>query len=231
MTAPCGVLHTSLINPCLNAHSLTGTMLRRLMQNFVDTDLTTAAGRALVEERYWSLRKQVPIVYLLGFVNLSGMELATSGKLSPGFNLPTFIAFCALIRIGQWFGGGKQLRLIRTMVRRMRQTVLVRGRRLPRRVRALPLPAPARRHLPAHGGHAVRRADRDRRRLWPDRLAGRGPDPAGPDHRPDFDRRGLCRAIRCSPGGVRPGRGRGADDAAAACAQPAFHRRDPTRVR
>ena len=93
------------------------------MQNFVDTDLTTAAGRALVEERYWSLRKQVPIVYLLGFVNLSGMELATSGKLSPGFNLPTFIAFCALIRIGQWFGGGKQHPSHQDMVRRMRQTV------------------------------------------------------------------------------------------------------------
>ena len=97
-------------------------MLRRLMQKFVDTDLTTAAGRALVEERYWSLRKQVPIVYLLGFVNLSGMELATSGRLSPGLNLPTFIALCALIRIAQWFGGGKQPSHD-AMVKRMHQTV------------------------------------------------------------------------------------------------------------
>ena len=97
-------------------------MLRRLMQRFVESDLTTAAGRALVEERYWSLRRQVPIVYLLGFVNLSGMELATSGRLSPGINLPTFIAICALIRIGQWFGGGKQP-THDDMVKRMRQTV------------------------------------------------------------------------------------------------------------
>jgi diguanylate cyclase (GGDEF)-like protein len=98
-------------------------MLRRLTQRFVDSDLTTAAGRALVEERYWSLRKQVPIVYLLGFVNLSGMELATSGRLTPGLNLPTFIALCALIRIGQWFGGGKQQPTHQDMVRRMSQTV------------------------------------------------------------------------------------------------------------
>ena len=97
-------------------------MLRRLMQRFVDCDLTTAAGRSLVEERYWSLRKQVPIVYLLGFVNLSGMELATSGKLTPGINLPTFIALCALIRIGHWFGAGKQP-THDDMVKRMRQTV------------------------------------------------------------------------------------------------------------
>ena len=92
------------------------------MQRFVDCDLATAAGRALVEERYWSLRKQVPIVYLLGFVNLSGMELATTGKLSPGFNLPTFIALCAVIRIGAWFGGGKQP-THDDMVKRMHQTI------------------------------------------------------------------------------------------------------------
>lgn len=97
-------------------------MLHRLMQRFVDSDLTTSAGRALVEERYWSLRRQVPIVYLLGFVNLAGMELATSGKLMPGINLPTFIAVCAVIRIGQWFGGGKQPNH-EDMVARMRQTV------------------------------------------------------------------------------------------------------------
>jgi diguanylate cyclase (GGDEF)-like protein len=97
-------------------------MLRRLMQRFVDSDVTTSAGRALVEERYWSLRRQVPIVYLLGFVNLSGMELATSGKLSPGTNLPTFIAVCGIIRILQWFGGGHSPTHA-DMVRRMQQTV------------------------------------------------------------------------------------------------------------
>jgi len=97
-------------------------MIDRLMQRFVASDLTTAAGRALVEERYWSLRRQVPIVYLLGFVNLAGMELATGGRLSPGLNLPSFIVLCAVVRIVNWFVGGKGT-THEEMVRRMRQTV------------------------------------------------------------------------------------------------------------
>ena len=59
------------------------------LARFVAPDLATASGRAIVEERYASLRRQVPIVYLLGFVNLAGMEMATVGQLVPGANLPT----------------------------------------------------------------------------------------------------------------------------------------------
>ena len=74
---------------------------RFTLGRFVDPDLASASGRAIVEERYASLRRQVPIVYLLGFVNLAGMEMATSGKLAPGANLPTFIALCGLMRLVQ----------------------------------------------------------------------------------------------------------------------------------
>jgi diguanylate cyclase (GGDEF)-like protein len=97
-------------------------MYRQLMQKWVAAELGTSAGRALVEERYWSLRRQVPIVYLLGFVNLSGMELATSGHLSVGLNLPTFIVACGVIRLTHWFGR-KQAPTHRDMVRRMIQTI------------------------------------------------------------------------------------------------------------
>jgi diguanylate cyclase (GGDEF)-like protein len=97
-------------------------MFRKLMQLYVDADLTTPTGRALVEERYWSLRRQVPIVYLLGFVNLSAMELATTGTLSVGINLPTFIATCGVIRLFQWFWPDHQVTHKR-MVQRMEQTV------------------------------------------------------------------------------------------------------------
>jgi diguanylate cyclase (GGDEF)-like protein len=92
------------------------------MGKFVEADLRTATGRALIEERYWSLRQQVPIVYLLGLVNLSALELTTMGRLSPGLNLPTFIAGCGLIRMIQWFGGGRDV-THEVMIRRMKQTV------------------------------------------------------------------------------------------------------------
>jgi hypothetical protein len=49
-------------------------MLARAFQRYLGIDLSTTSGRALIEERYWSLRHQVPIVYTLG-LNLSAMEL------------------------------------------------------------------------------------------------------------------------------------------------------------
>ena len=96
--------------------------LRGLLQRYVDSDLSTPSARAVVEERYWSLRRQVPIVYLLGLVNLSAMELATSGRLTIGVNLPTFIAACGLLRLFQWFGHGRTISHA-MMVGRMRQTI------------------------------------------------------------------------------------------------------------
>jgi hypothetical protein len=59
-------------------------LFRSLIREYAEPDLTTPSGRALVEECYGSLRRQVPIVYLLGLVNMSAMELATTGSLSPG---------------------------------------------------------------------------------------------------------------------------------------------------
>jgi diguanylate cyclase (GGDEF)-like protein len=97
-------------------------MFRRLMQLYMNADLATASGRAVIEERYWSLRQQVPIVYLLGFVNLAAMELATTGSLSIGLNLPTFIAACGLVRLVHWFGSGRAV-THEAMLKRMEQTV------------------------------------------------------------------------------------------------------------
>ena len=100
--------------------------LSQLMRRYVDADLSCASGRAIVEERYWSLRRQVPVVYLLGLVNLSAMEIAATGAIAPGPNLPTFIGLCGLLRLGQWFGGGRIVTHT-VMVRRMKQTVWFAG--------------------------------------------------------------------------------------------------------
>lgn len=97
--------------------------IKGLMNRYVQADLLTASGRAVVEERYWSLRRQVPLVYLLGLINLSALEIATSGRLTPGLNLPTFIAACGVLRISQWFVAGREVSH-EQMVARMRQTVL-----------------------------------------------------------------------------------------------------------
>ena len=98
-------------------------MFKKLIRRLVGADLSSASGRAIVEERYAFLRHQVPIVYLLGFVNMTGMELATSRTLAFGLNLPTFVGVCATIRLVQWYGqSGKVTH--EEMVRRLAQTVL-----------------------------------------------------------------------------------------------------------
>ena len=99
-------------------------MLTRLIHQYLGVDLSSASGRALIEERYWSLRRQVPIIYLLGLVNLSAMEVAANRPLSIGLNLPTFILACGLIRLVNWFGKGSGKKASHEdMVRRMTQTV------------------------------------------------------------------------------------------------------------
>jgi diguanylate cyclase (GGDEF)-like protein len=99
-------------------------MLTGAFHRYLGVDLSTASGRALIEERYWSLRKQVPIIYMLGLVNLSAMELAAGRSLSIGLNLPTFILACALLRLRDWFGSGSgPAASHEAMVRRMGQTV------------------------------------------------------------------------------------------------------------
>lgn len=65
-------------------------------------DIDTPQGRALVEERYTAIRRQVPVIYLLAVANVCGLKLATTGKLLIGFNFPTFLTVWALARTTQW---------------------------------------------------------------------------------------------------------------------------------
>lgn len=99
-------------------------MLSRLIRRYCGADLATHSGRAIIEENYWSLRRQAPIVYVLGFVNLSAMEFAATGRLAPGLNLPTFIAICGLIRTWQWYFSGRgTVPTHDLMMKRLQQTV------------------------------------------------------------------------------------------------------------
>jgi diguanylate cyclase (GGDEF)-like protein len=97
-------------------------MLRRIANRLAEADPIAAADRGVIEERYWSLRRQVPIIYLLGLVNLSAMEIAATGGLSLGLNLPTFILCCGIVRMWQWFGSAVHPSH-EMMIRRMKQTV------------------------------------------------------------------------------------------------------------
>ena len=60
------------------------TLPGNMTEKQFNADLNSRSGRALIEEHYWSVRRQTPIVYLLGLVNLSAMEIAATGTLTVG---------------------------------------------------------------------------------------------------------------------------------------------------
>jgi diguanylate cyclase (GGDEF)-like protein len=60
------------------------------------------AVQALLEERYLSVRSQVPIIYLVVLVSLVGLQITTSGYFRLGVNLPTVVLTLAVVRLWMW---------------------------------------------------------------------------------------------------------------------------------
>ena len=54
---------------------------RKWLAALVDVgDLKSAAGRALVQERYRALQRQIPLLYIILLANFMGLYLATGGE-------------------------------------------------------------------------------------------------------------------------------------------------------
>ncbi len=82
-----------------------------------------AAEDAVLEERYLSLKRQVPIIYAVAVANLCGLWLATEGDLDIGLNFPTFLIIFAGIRMVQWLMAPTQVSHA-TMQGRLRQSTV-----------------------------------------------------------------------------------------------------------
>jgi diguanylate cyclase (GGDEF)-like protein len=96
-------------------------MIKWLGASVLGEDISSSAGRALVEERYFALRRQVPVIYLLAVVNLAGLQISTSERLVIGFNLPTLLISLAIVRSTQWLRAHDRIPH-ELMQHRMRQT-------------------------------------------------------------------------------------------------------------
>src|SRR4028118_587645 len=96
-------------------------MIKWLGASVLGEDISSSGGRALVEERYFALRRQVPVIYLLAVVNLAGLQISTSERLVIGFNLPTLLISLAIVRSTQWLRAHDRIPH-ELMQHRMRQT-------------------------------------------------------------------------------------------------------------
>lgn len=78
-------------------------------------------GRAFVDERYSTMRKQIPIIYLLASINIFGLQLQTNGYIDIGLNIPTAFVICAICRVYKWANLPKNLS-IQSKLRTLRET-------------------------------------------------------------------------------------------------------------
>jgi diguanylate cyclase (GGDEF)-like protein len=85
----------------------------------------TPSQQALVREQYRALKVQIPIIYLLVVVAISGLHFAIEGDLGLGLNAPTAVGLFAAVRLYQWLGRSDAEPTSLEMWQRMRQTTFL----------------------------------------------------------------------------------------------------------
>src|SRR4051812_43477459 len=62
----------------------------------------SVGGRALLEERFRSLQKQIPLLYLVIFTNMMGLYLASGGGLRAPWDFPALLTGLIIFRMVHW---------------------------------------------------------------------------------------------------------------------------------
>ena len=62
----------------------------------------TPAGRALLKERYYALRRQIPLLYLIGITNLAGLFFTTGGRIASLWNPMMPMIALIVLRLAYW---------------------------------------------------------------------------------------------------------------------------------
>jgi diguanylate cyclase (GGDEF)-like protein len=60
------------------------------------------AGRALLEERYHALQRQIPLLYLVALTNFLGLQLATDGKIASIYGPASLLVGLVCLRLVYW---------------------------------------------------------------------------------------------------------------------------------
>ena len=65
-------------------------------------EVESRAGRALLEERYRALQRQIPLLYLVALTNFLGLELATGGRIFSLYSPSTLLVGLVCLRLVYW---------------------------------------------------------------------------------------------------------------------------------
>src|SRR3569833_258493 len=82
----------------------------------------TAAGRALLDERYAALRRQIPLLYLIGLANLAGLFFATSETIATFRNPVIPLLVLLVLRLAYWLKARQQVLPAARIAQELRKT-------------------------------------------------------------------------------------------------------------
>ncbi|HEX6375150.1 MAG TPA: EAL domain-containing protein [Allosphingosinicella sp.] len=82
----------------------------------------TAAGRALLEERYQSLLRQIPLLYIVALANYLGLHLATGGQLDSFYSPSTLLVGLVIVRLVHWLRARNRVLTPEKMLLELRKT-------------------------------------------------------------------------------------------------------------
>lgn len=87
-------------------------------------EIATASGRALVEERYRALQRQIPLLYVVALANFIGIHLVIGEPLDTIHSPITLLVLLVLLRLGHWVRVRRRVYPPEIYLRELRKTWL-----------------------------------------------------------------------------------------------------------
>lgn len=101
---------------------------RALRRRIIDVEEAgTEAGRALIQERYAALQRQIPWLYGIILANVLGLHLATRGELDPFRHPANLLVVAAVLRLGYWMKTRSSIFSIERIQRELTITFIMAG--------------------------------------------------------------------------------------------------------
>src|SRR3954471_7307289 len=76
---------------------------KTVFQRVVDAgEADSPAGRALLEQRYRALQRQIPLLYTVALTNVLGLHLATGGSITNLYSVSTLLVALVVLRLIYW---------------------------------------------------------------------------------------------------------------------------------
>lgn len=85
-------------------------------------EVETVAGRALVQERYRALLRQIPLLYVVALANYLGLHLATGGDIGSFYSPSTLLAGLVVVRLIHWVRARHRVLPPEKILRELRRT-------------------------------------------------------------------------------------------------------------